>query len=59
MTADIISFAGVGGILIGLVAVGALIFFVSASAEDPSDLSDFLRHKQVKADDIRQAKKPR
>jgi hypothetical protein len=55
MTADLFSLAGFGGILIGFIAVGALIFCVSSSAEDPSDpsgFSGFLRHKQIKADDI-------
>jgi hypothetical protein len=52
MTVDLFSLAGLGGILIGLVAVAALIFCVSLSAEDPSGLSGFLRHKQAKADTI-------
>lgn len=52
MTADLFSLAGLGGTLIGLVAVGALIFCVSLSAEDSSGLSGFLRRKQIKANDI-------
>jgi len=52
MTADLFSLAGLGGTLIGLVAVAVLILCVSLSAEDPSGFSGFLRHRQGKANDV-------
>jgi hypothetical protein len=53
MTADLLSFAGFGGALIGLVVLGALIFGLATSTEEPSAFSGFLRHKQVKSEDAR------
>jgi hypothetical protein len=58
MTVDLFSLAGLGGILIGLIAVGALIFCVSLSAEDPSSLAGFL-HKQVKTNNGAQSGRER
>jgi hypothetical protein len=59
MTAELFSLAGLGGTLIGLVAVGVLVFCVALSAEDPSGLSGFLRHKQIKADDLASSRRKR
>ncbi|CCB63316.1 exported protein of unknown function [Hyphomicrobium sp. MC1] len=57
MTVDLFSLADLGALMIGLVVVGALIFGVSTSAEDPSRFSGFLRHKRVKTDAPRRRKK--
>jgi len=57
MTADFLSLADLGALMIGLVVVGALVFGVSTSAEDPSRFSGFLRHKRVKTDAPRRKRK--
>jgi hypothetical protein len=54
MTAGLFSLAGVGGILIGLCVVGAIIYCVSASDDDASVLSGFLRHRQGKRESRRE-----
>lgn len=50
MTIDFFSVADLGALMIGLVVVGALVFGVSTSAEDPSGFTGFLRQKRIKTD---------
>lgn len=50
MTIDFFSLADLGALMIGLVVVGALVFGVSTSAEDPSGFTGFLRQKRIKTD---------
>lgn len=57
MTVDFFSLADLGALMIGLVVVGAILFGVSTSAEDPSGFSGFLRHKRVKSDAVRRKRK--
>lgn len=57
MTVDFFSLADLGALMIGLVVVGAILFGVSTSAEDPSGFSGFLRHKRVKSDAVRRKSK--
>lgn len=57
MTADFFSLVDLGGLMLGLVVVGALVFAVSTSSEDPSGFSGFLRHKRIKTDAARRKRK--
>jgi len=45
-----------GGVLIGLVVVGALILCISVSVEDAPSFSGFLRRTKVEADEPRPAR---
>ncbi|WP_414461508.1 hypothetical protein RLW55_03345 [Hyphomicrobium sp. B1] len=57
MTADFFSLVDLGALMLGLVVVGAIIFAVSTSSDDPSGLSGFLRHKPIKTDAARRKRK--
>lgn len=57
MTMDFFSLADLGALMIGLIVVGALVFGVSTSAEEPSGFSRFLRHKRAGTDDARRKRK--
>lgn len=57
MTMDFFSLADLGALMIGLIVVGALVFGVSTSAEEPSGFSRFLRHKRAGTEDARRKRK--
>ncbi|WP_409561871.1 hypothetical protein [Hyphomicrobium sp. MC8b] len=57
MTADFFSLVDLGALMLGLVVVGAIIFAVSTSSDDPSGLSGFLRNKPIKTDAARRKRK--